>query len=142
MRKKCFVDARKMLDTEWTVVLFRNGRLGVVMEHEENHGLYIFGRDKNHLIFSSGITRVRDYDENLYFKPDDDFDELHREYDIMALYCDYLTPLGLKRILFAFKDPSDIVWDWEREEVKEVTMADIEEVFGCKVKIVKEKENE
>lgn len=27
---------------------------------------------------------------------------------------------------------------WERHEVKEVTMAEVEEKFGCKVKIVKE----
>ena len=27
---------------------------------------------------------------------------------------------------------------WERPEIKEVTMAEIEEKFGCKVKIVKE----
>ena len=31
---------------------------------------------------------------------------------------------------------------WEREEIKEVTMAEIEKKFGCKVKIVKEKANE
>lgn len=29
-------------------------------------------------------------------------------------------------------------WTWKREEVKEVTMDDIEKKFGCKVKIVKE----
>ena len=29
---------------------------------------------------------------------------------------------------------------WERKEVKEVTISEIEEKFGCKVKIVKEKE--
>ena len=27
---------------------------------------------------------------------------------------------------------------WERHEIKEVTMAEVEEKFGCKVKIVKE----
>lgn len=27
---------------------------------------------------------------------------------------------------------------WKRSEVKEVTMAEVEEKFGCKVKIVKE----
>lgn len=30
---------------------------------------------------------------------------------------------------------------WERPEVKEVTMAEIEEKFGCRVKIVKERES-
>lgn len=32
-------------------------------------------------------------------------------------------------------------WDWEREEIKEVTMKEVEEKFGCKVKIVKENED-
>lgn len=27
---------------------------------------------------------------------------------------------------------------WERQEAKEVTMAELEKMFGCKVKIVKE----
>ena len=31
-----------------------------------------------------------------------------------------------------------IKWDWEREEVKEMTVADIEKLVGTKVKIVKE----
>lgn len=31
-----------------------------------------------------------------------------------------------------------IFWDWVREEVKEVTMAEVEEKFGCRVKIIKE----
>lgn len=30
---------------------------------------------------------------------------------------------------------------WERQECKEVTMADVEKKFGCKVKIIKEKQN-
>lgn len=31
----------------------------------------------------------------------------------------------------------DIGWDWECREIKEVTMAEVEEKFGCKVKIIK-----
>lgn len=34
----------------------------------------------------------------------------------------------------AYKD----IKHWEREEVKEMTMADLEKHFGCRVKIVKE----
>ena len=50
------------------------------------------------------------------------FDVLMRDYLHME---DRLKPFG---------------WTWEREheEVKEVTMAEVEEKFGCKVKIVKE----
>lgn len=35
-------------------------------------------------------------------------------------------------------------WDWKRkevEEVKEVTISEVEEKFGCKIKIVKESHN-
>ena len=35
-------------------------------------------------------------------------------------------------------DSDNITWDWEREEVKEMTVADIEKLVGTKVKIVKE----
>ena len=35
-----------------------------------------------------------------------------------------------------FVDEDDLIW--ERSEVKEVTLAEVEEKFGCKVKIVKE----
>lgn len=28
-------------------------------------------------------------------------------------------------------------WSWERRDIKEVTMAEVEEKFGCKVKIIK-----
>lgn len=39
------------------------------------------------------------------------------------------------------KKSKEIIWQRE-EPIKEVTIADIEEKFGCKVKIVKEKTNE
>ncbi len=143
MDKGCSEKLRKMLNTEWTVVLLRDGRLGVVMEEEKRGDLCIFGRDKNYTILSlNGIVRVRQYDENLHLVDDDDY-AFNRNYDIMAmLHVNHLDSFEFKKILFGLKDPSDIHWDWRREEVKEVTMADIEEVFGCKVKIVKEKENE
>lgn len=145
-KRKKMSRVREMLDTEWTIVLFRNGRLGIVMKHEKSKGLRIFGYDEYGLAVSpAGITRVINYNEDLCFEPGDN-DEINRKYDIMAIHdCRYHLPPSLtelKRILFGLQDPSEIVWDWKREEVKEVTMEDIEKAFGCKVKIVKEKENE
>ena len=141
MDEKCSEKLRKMLDMEWTVVLLRDGRLGVVMDDEKGEGLKIFGCNGTRTALNlNGLVRTRRYDENLYFKPGDN-DEINRDYDIMAIYDSYyISPLELKRILFGLLDPSDIAWDWKRE-VKEVTMADIEELFGCKVKIVKEEED-
>lgn len=145
MSKKCSEKLRKMLNTEWTVVLLRDGRLGVVME-DKRKGLSIFGCTKDGNVLNlNGLVSVREYDENLNVHLSD-FDHINRDYEIMAIrdYCYHLppSPTDLKKILFGVKDPSDIAWDWKREEVKEVTMSDIEEAFGCKVKIVKEKENE
>jgi len=38
---------------------------------------------------------------------------------------------------FYNEKPALILWDWVRKEAKEVTMAEVEEKFGCKVKIIK-----
>ena len=47
--------------------------------------------------------------------------------DIMSVYSSYPCEIDTKIGLL-----------WKREEYKEVTMRDIEEKFGCKVKIVEE----
>jgi hypothetical protein len=55
------------------------------------------------------------------------FKEGHSKYDIMKVY---------NKVLCI--DFNTLQLLWERSEVKEVTMAEVEEKFGCKVKIVKE----
>jgi len=144
MSEKCSKKVRKSLDTEWTIVLLRDGRLGIVME-DKCGDLSIFGcNSTRNALNLNGLVKVKEYDENFCCGQGDIYSNINRDYDIMAMCYNnmYLTPLGLKRVLFGLKDPSEIHWDWKREEVKEVTMADIEKAFGCKVKIVKEKENE
>ena len=47
--------------------------------------------------------------------------------DIMSVYTSYLYGIDTPKKLL-----------WQREEYKEVTMKEIEEMFGCKVKIVEE----
>lgn len=59
------------------------------------------------------------------------------KYDIM--YVRHQPPISLRDLESVFSGMRHLCWDWEREEVKEVTMAEIEEKFGCKVKIVKER---
>lgn len=51
------------------------------------------------------------------------------EYDIMKVY-NRANSLDFNKYMLTLL--------WERQEVKEVTMAEVEEKFGCKVKIVKE----
>ena len=54
-----------------------------------------------------------------------------RELDIVRVYNRIDTLDEIRRVNSCNKI-------WERSEVKEVTMAEVEEKFGCKVKIVKE----
>ena len=55
------------------------------------------------------------------------------EFDIAKVYEKTICLLNLEKDL-----PFEMDILWERSEVKEVTMAEVEEKFGCKVKIVKE----
>jgi hypothetical protein len=54
------------------------------------------------------------------------------ELDIMKVYKQPNRPFMLLE-----KETPLVGWDWIREEVKEITMAEVEEKFGCKVKIIK-----
>lgn len=49
------------------------------------------------------------------------------EIDIMSVYASYSYNIDKPKKLL-----------WKREEYKEITMREIEEMFGCKVKIVEE----
>lgn len=76
-----------------------------------------------YFINSNGFNRLSEYDDNLrtiqrlkFFNND-----IVKIYDITTS----INTHGKKLI-------------WERSEVKEVTMSEVEEKFGCKVKIVKE----
>lgn len=91
------------------VVECRNGEKHIVID------------DK--ILSSNGCSYLSDYNEDLTTKL------RLREYDIMKVYnkvfCIDLNKITLELL-------------WERPEVKEVTMSEIEEKFGCKIKIVKE----
>lgn len=86
-----------------------------------NGNKYMVIDDK--LISTTGFMRLSDYKTDLSLK-----DISCNELDIMKVY---------KEIdIFDFDIAYNIIW--ERIEVKEVTMADVEKKFGCKIKIVKE----
>ena len=83
------------------------------------------------ILYSSSWNGLRYYDEDLMYQKkslDDD------NYDIVKVErVDHPTDmLNIERL----KNKNLRTLLWERKEIKEVTMAEVEEKFGCKVKII------
>lgn len=131
----------KEMITDGTIVKFRDGRLAVALkgiDPKDDPDAYIFYgvREFESAISRGGIIRLDSYDDHLDAK---EVNELPTtSYDIMAIKNSRFYYKGFIRILFGFGSEEDILWDWKREDVIEVTMEAVEEKFGCKVKIVKE----
>jgi len=135
------------------IVEFRDGGLAVVLPVSENPeekelGLY----SRNYAFFKNAII------DNLMHNSSSDLDIMKvLKYGKISknplfnyeAYMRMVTDILIRRGLcwddfkgFHMKErlkPYD--WTWVREECKEVTMADIEEKFGCKVKIIEENNN-
>ena len=75
------------------------------------------------LLSTNGYSWLLSYNENLTMK------QGLSEFDIMKVY-NRANSLDFNKYMLTLL--------WECSEVKEVTMAEVEEKFGCKVKIVKE----
>ena len=90
------------------VVRLRDGRVGV-----------IFG---NYIITASSIIYIYHYNDDLTMS-------CSKGIDIVQVF----DHLDFSSVL----DDSVLIWDRQREEeIKEVTMAEVEEKFGCRVKII------
>lgn len=96
------------------VVEYRNGYRRMVVD--------------NRLMGISGGGYLGNYNEDLTMKGQD---LANRDYDIIIVY----NPISAFDDIKRAGSHNKI---WERQEVKEVTMTEVEEKFGCKVKIVKE----
>ena len=101
------------------IVTTRNGDSHIVMRDFVDSGDILAG-----LSDSNDITNS--YIELSYYKQDMKNNVLSG-LDIMSVYTSYLHCIDIPKKLL-----------WQREEYKEVTMKEIEEMFGCKVKIVEE----
>ena len=101
------------------IVKTREGKYGIVMRDFIDEGDILAGLSYNNKI-SDTWTSLSNYNQDMT-------NSRFPHIDIMSVYDSYPysadTP---KRPL------------WERKEYKEVTMKEIEEKFGCKVKIVEE----
>lgn len=137
----------KDMITFGSVVKFRDGRLAVALrdiDPKEDHYTYKFYGLKElstTYVNRGGIICLDAYDDNLNSKEDGGLSM----YDIMAIaapvYCGFngsRMAVELIKIMFGFLSEDDILWNWKREDVIEVTMDAVEKKFGCKVKIVKE----
>lgn len=137
------------------LVLLRDGRICVVMKDADDpsKGLVLYGKTKSPLGFLDltpkislvKVVHLYDYNDDLTISDD------YKDYDIMAVresgnnFVRFSVPF-IFDALFYSENFDHLCWDWKREEVKkvievkEVTMAEVEEKFGCKVKIVKGEE--
>ena len=138
------------------IVELRDGRLAVVLLESENleeRGLGLYSRN---YAFTPEIASINGpYADDLTHHESAALDIMkvlkYNKVSVSALFSDQaymrtVTDIVIRRGLcwddfknFNMKErlkPYD--WTWVREECKEVTMADIEEKFGCKVKIIKE----
>lgn len=130
----------KDMITFGSVVKFRDGRLAVALRDinpKEDHYTYKFYGLKElstTYVNRGGIIRLDAYDDNLNSKEGGGLSM----YDIMAIANNDFDYVELIKIMFGFLSEDDILWNWKREDVIEVTMKAVEKKFGCKVKIVKE----
>ena len=137
------------------IVELRDGRLAVVLPISEVHcyeeALGLYSRAYTH------IPRIADVSE---YNDDLKYNSWSSNTDIMKVlkysqikenstfsyeaYIRMLSDIIIRRGLYwddfkTFENQlNPLGWTWERDEVKEVTMDDIEKQFGCKIKIVKE----
>ena len=95
----------------------RNGDSYIVMRDFGKVGDILAGLSDSDNILNSYIE-LSNYEQDLKHKKS-------RGCDIMSVYSSYPQSIDIARSLL-----------WKREEYKEVTMKEIEEKFGCKVKIV------
>lgn len=130
----------KDMITFGSVVKFRDGRLAVALRDinpKDDHYTYKFYGLKElstTYVNRGGIIRLDAYDDNLNSKEGGGLSS----YDIMAIANNDFGYVELIKIMFGFLSEDDILWNWRREDVIEVTMEAVEKKFGCKVKIVKE----
>lgn len=108
------------------VVLSKKGSYGVVLRNTPKGSLIKWFLNKNRQV----IHKFRSLDmlnDDLSFKFDSDNNRIIKVFRVTDQH-DMTTMDAM--------DEKYLIWE---EEVKELTMADIEKKYGCKVKIVKEK---
>ena len=101
------------------IVKTREGKYNIVMRDFIDEGDILAGLSRNNKI-SETCTHLSNYNQDMT-------NSRFPHIDIMSVYASYPYSADTQKKLL-----------WERKEYKEVTIRDIEEKFGCKVKIVEE----
>ena len=101
------------------IVKTREGKYNIVMRDFIDEGDILAGLSCNNKI-SDTWTSLSNYNQDMT-------NSRFPHIDIMSVYSSYL---------YSADTPKKLLW--ERKEYKEVTMSEIEEKFGCKVKIIEE----
>lgn len=101
------------------IVKTRDGDSHIVMRDFVDAGDILAGISDNDNITNSYI-KLSEYKQDMK-------NNLLTGCDIMSVYTSYLHCMDIQKKLL-----------WKREEYKEVTMKELEEIFECKVKIVDE----
>lgn len=119
------------------IVKTRNDKYLVVLPNEySNDGLSLFSAS------SRGCYHYLDgYEDDLTCSKNRDMDDIVAVYKTSEPNKNHAHTL-IRDILsneyFSCPFINTIKWDWEEPKIKEVTMAELEALYGCKVKIVKE----
>ena len=110
------------------IVKIRDGRILIVLENSlAKTGLGLFDDVTGCVVYFDNYTEECLYDAD-------------SSRDIVKVYKDYTYSKWISLAAFFKHEINDMAWAWTwvRKEPLEVTMAEIEKKFGCKVKIVKE----
>ena len=102
------------------IVTTRNGSSHIVMRDFIDNGDVLAGLSCNDVISNTWTSLSKNYNQDM---TNSRFSHL----DIMSVYASSV---------YSADTPTRLLW--ERKEYKEVTMQEIEEKFGCKIKIVEE----
>ena len=101
------------------IVKIRSGEYYIIMRDFIDYGDVLAGLSCNNIISDTWIS-LSAYNKDMTHPTLPNI-------DIMSVYASYT---------YSADTPKKLLW--ERKEYKEVTMKEIEEKFGCKVKIVEE----
>ena len=113
---------------EFDLVKLRNGHLCMIVGRDD--GLAIVNKKS---VFSGMYNAEKGLDDDTM---EDLTDDCVNEFDIIA----YKHFKSHREAIHYFVNEKEPEWDWIRQEPKEVTMKEVEDKFGCPVKIVKEGE--
>lgn len=88
-------------------------------------------RDGNRYMYLNNIGVGKDTYLTFVYTRSDLTNTLSKDFDIVKVY----TSEAIGSFTWLLQNPGKLIW--EREKVKEMTVAEIEKLVGCKVKIVK-----